>query len=113
MKKTFCKTFFISLIVFLVIWGFYIYETVFNAPEEEDVAYKENFIDRMSNTKDNITFLLLGIDARDVMESKGTRTDTMMLCRADKSTGELSILSIPRDTKAYIRGRKNEEIKAS
>ena len=33
----------------------------------------------------------------------------MMLCKADKSTGEISILSIPRDTKARIRGRRNEE----
>ncbi len=91
---------------FSLVWGgVYIYKTVFNIPEEE-VIYKENFIDRMVDGKDDITFLLLGIDAKDVMESKGTRTDTMMLCKADKSTGEISILSIPRDTKAYIRGRK-------
>ncbi|NMA86888.1 MAG: LCP family protein [Tissierellia bacterium] len=109
MKKTFFKTFFISLMAFSLVWGVYIYKTVFNIPEEE-VIYKENFIDRMVDGKDDITFLLLGIDAKDVMESKGTRTDTMMLCKADKSTGEISILSIPRDTKAYIRGRKNEEI---
>ena len=108
MKKTFFKTFFVSLIAFTLVWGGYIYKTVINAPEEEG-GYKENFIDRMADGKDDITFLLLGIDAKDVMQSKGTRTDTMMLCRADKSTGEVSILSIPRDTKAYIRGRENEE----
>lgn len=110
MKKTFFKTFFISVVAFSLIWGGYIYKTIFNVPLEEEETYRENFIDRMVDDKEDITFLLLGIDAKDVMKSKGTRTDTMMLCKADKSTGEVSILSIPRDTKAYIRGRKNEEI---
>lgn len=109
MKKTFFKTFFISIIVFSVVWGGYIYKTVIKAQGEEELGYKENFIDRIMDSKDDITFLVLGIDAKDVMKSKGTRSDAMMLCKADKSTGEISILSIPRDTKAYIRGRKNEE----
>lgn len=33
----------------------------------------------------------------------------MMLCRYDDTTGKVSILSIPRDTMASIRGRKNKE----
>lgn len=109
MKKTFFRTFFISVIAFSLMWGGYIYKTVFNLPEGEEETYKENFLDRLVDDKDDLTFLLLGIDAKDVMTSKGTRSDTMMLCKVNKSTGEVSILSIPRDTKAYIRGRKNEE----
>ena len=109
MKKTFFKTFFISIAVFSLLWGGYIYKNVLNVPESGEETYKENFIDRLVDDNDEILFLLLGIDAKDVMKSKGTRTDTMMLCKADKSTGEISILSIPRDTRCYIRGRKNEE----
>lgn len=110
MRKTFFRTFFISIIAFSLIWGGYIYKTVFNVAEgEEEETYKENFIDRILDDREDVTFLLLGIDAQDVMKSKGTRTDTMILCKADKSTGQVSLLSIPRDTKAYIRGRKNEE----
>ena len=76
---------------------------------DDDNEDKETFIDRLVDGKDDITFLLLGVDSKDVSKSSGTRTDTMMLCKVDKSTGDISILSIPRDTKARIRGRKNEE----
>lgn len=111
MKRTFFKTFFISIIVFSVIWSGFIYKTIIKAEGEgvEEDSFKENFISRLLDGKDDIVFLLLGIDAKDVNKSKGDRTDTMMLCKVDKSTGDISILSIPRDTKTRIRGRKNEE----
>ncbi|NLW22220.1 MAG: LCP family protein [Tissierellia bacterium] len=110
MKKTFFRTFFISLILFSAIWGGFIYKTVIKAEGEQgEYQYKETFIDRLIEGKDDITFLLLGVDSKDVSQTSGIRTDTMMLCRLDTSTGEISILSIPRDTKARIRGRKYEE----
>lgn len=112
MKKKFFKTFFISILIFSVIWSGFIYKTVIKAesevPEREG-EYKENFIDRLFDGQDYITFLVLGVDSKDVNQNSHTRSDTMMLCRADKSTGDISILSIPRDTKARIRGRENEE----
>jgi LCP family protein required for cell wall assembly len=108
-KKTFFKTFFISIAIFSLLWGGYIYKTVLSAPVEDEVGYKDNFIDRLVDDNDEIIFLLLGIDSKDVLKSKGTRSDTMMLCKVDKSTGEISILSVPRDTRCYIRGRENEE----
>ena len=111
MKKTFLKTFFISIIIFSVVWSGFIYKTVIKAESEveEQEVYKGNFIDRLLDGKDDITFLVLGVDSKDTNKSSKTRSDTMMLCRADKSTGDISILSIPRDTKARIRGRQNEE----
>ncbi|HSH36806.1 LCP family protein [Schnuerera sp.] len=112
MRKTFLKSFFVSLIIFSLIWSGFIYKTVFKATddlEDGEYGYKETFIDRLVDGKDDITFLLLGVDSKDVSKTSGIRTDTMMLCRMDKSTGDVSILSIPRDTKARIRGRKYEE----
>lgn len=108
MKKTFLKTFFISIIVFSVVWSGFIYKTVIKAEGEEEV-YKETFMDRLVDGKDDIIFLVLGVDSKDTSKNSKTRSDTMMLCRADKSTGDISILSIPRDTKTRIRGRQNEE----
>ncbi len=108
MKRTFFKTFFISIIIFSVVWSGFIYKTVIKAEGEEE-ASEETFIDRLMDGKSDITFLLLGVDSKDINKNSSTRTDTMMLCRVDKSTGDISILSIPRDTKARIRGRKNEE----
>lgn len=110
MKKKFFKTFFVSFVIFSILWGGFIYKTIIKAEGEyEEEEYKETFIERLMEGKDDITFLLLGVDSKDVKNSDGTRTDTMMLCRVDKSTGDISILSIPRDTRAYIRGRKNQE----
>lgn len=112
MKKKFFKTFFISILIFSVVWSGFIYKTVIKAEGEVPEAkegYKENFIDRLFDGQDHITFLVLGVDSKDVNENCHTRSDTMMLCRADKSTGDISVLSIPRDTKARIRGRENEE----
>ena len=63
MKKTFFKTFFISVVAFSLIWGGYIYKTIFNVPLEEE-TYRENSIDRMVDDKRRYYVLLLGIDAR-------------------------------------------------
>jgi LCP family protein required for cell wall assembly len=61
--------------------------------------------------KDNksISFLLMGIDSRSFAESNGVRSDTIMLFNVDRSTGVISIISIPRDTRTAIEGRKNKE----
>lgn len=58
---------------------------------------------------DSINFLLMGVDSKNASESKGTRTDTLMVFNVDKSSGQISILSIPRDTRAKIEGRKYKE----
>lgn len=110
MKKTFLKSFFISFIIFSLVWSGFIYKSVIKATSDaKEDEYKETFIDRLVEGKDDITFLLLGVDSKDVSKSSGARTDTMILCRVDKSTGDISMLSIPRDTKARIRGKKYEE----
>lgn len=59
MKRTFFKTFFVSIIIFSVVWSGFIYKTIIKAEgelDEEDV-YKENFISRLIDGKDDITFL--------------------------------------------------------
>ena len=107
MKKKFFKTFFISFLIFAIVYGGTVYYLV-NADDE--VNTDETFFDRISEDKNKeLTFLLLGIDTKDISKDSKERSDTMMLFKVDKSTGGISILSIPRDTKAYIRGRKNEE----
>ncbi len=110
MKKRFFRTFFISVILFTALWTGFIYKTVIIAEGENGVDYEEDsFFNRLIKDKDDITFLLMGVDSYDVKKSSGTRTDTMIVCKVNKSTGKISMLSIPRDTKAIIRGRKNEE----
>lgn len=55
--------------------------------------------------KDEILVLLMGVDAKDVKKSKGTRTDTMMLVKVDFESGKINLLSIPRDTRVLVRGK--------
>lgn len=108
MKKKFFRTFFISFLIFSLCYGGVVYYVV-KADDAE--THEDNFIERMANddSNDELTFLLLGIDTKDISKDDKQRSDTMMLCKMDKSTGGISVLSIPRDTKVYIRGRKNED----
>jgi len=103
MKKRFFKAFFISLLIFSILWTGIIYKLI-----NDEAEYTGNFIQRIIKSPDEITFLLLGVDTNDGSKS-GSRTDTMMLFKVDKKTGKISVLSIPRDTRTRIRGRAQEE----
>lgn len=58
--------------------------------------------------KDTITILILGTDYnytnRDIMFTKNTRSDTMILARLNLDKKTLKLLSIPRDTRVNIPG---------
>lgn len=123
MKRKFWTTFFISLVCFSVLF----------AMAGKHLSNKESAIsldeDEMKDTfgdEDEILVLLMGIDDNDgiggikaVKEKKikgenrheptGLRTDTMILGKYNFKTGEITLLSIPRDTRVQIRGRKNPE----
>ncbi len=58
--------------------------------------------------KDEILVLLMGVDAKDVKKSKGTRTDTMMLVKVNFDNGEVKLLSIPRDTRVLVKGKEDK-----
>lgn len=109
MKKRFLRTFFISFLVFTVLWTGFIYKTVIVAESEDESEYKGNFLERIIDGKDDITFLLMGVDSNDINKSSSSRTDTIILCKVNKSTGKISMLSIPRDTRVRIRGKENED----
>ena len=108
MKKIFLKTFVISFLVFTLIYSGTIYFYMFKS-EEITKNTQETFVDRILEQQDEITFLMLGVDGKNIDDNSHVRSDTIMLCKANRSTGDIDILSIPRDTKAMIRGRKNEE----
>ncbi|MCR2043637.1 LCP family protein [Anaerosalibacter massiliensis] len=87
-----------SLILFIVAYGIighFILDNGLGGSKDENV----------SDSKNEILFLLLGIDAQDSENEKGARTDTMMLVKVDLSNESVNVLSIPRDTKVNIDGR--------
>lgn len=109
MKKKFLIAFIASFIGFTGL-----YSTVLNSLffDETAVATNEDpnaIVDVEAGEDeamdDKILFLLMGVDAQNVKRSKGTRTDTIMLTSVDFKTGEIDILSIPRDTRLPVNGR--------
>lgn len=123
MKKRFWGTFLIGIIGFSALFagaGRYILnkDSIASIGDSQEDDLDEIELDG----KDEIIFLLTGIDESSGIEkikekrikeneyvTTGYRTDTMMLCKFNFETGDISILSIPRDTRVNIRGRENKE----
>ncbi len=75
-----------------------------NDHDEEDLKIEKP----KQKNKDELLFLLMGVDAKDVKKSKGTRSDTMMLINVNFKTGKIHLLSIPRDTRVPIKGKEDK-----
>lgn len=100
MKRKFIKAFLISLICFVLAYtgfGYFVLNNGIGNSKEKN----------RTSDKNEILFLLLGIDAHDLTEEKGARTDTMMLVKVNTSEEKVDILSIPRDTRIYIPGQES------
>ncbi|WP_422485537.1 LCP family protein [Gudongella sp. DL1XJH-153] len=109
MKKQFIAVFMASLLIFGAFYGI-LANTVFKddtavASDPEQIEDPSQDKEPVEEEKNDILFLLMGVDAQDIDESEGTRTDTMMLTSIDLDTGKISILSIPRDTRTTVQGR--------
>lgn len=113
MKKKFVLSFVLSFIFFAVAFTF-VGEKIFSKSDsfatiDENINEELQEEDKVEpKVKDEILFLMMGVDAEDVKKSKGTRTDTMMLFKVNFETGEINLLSIPRDTRVLVRGKKDK-----
>ncbi|MDO5724867.1 MAG: LCP family protein [Tissierellia bacterium] len=97
--KAFKRTFLIVLALILI-WGLTSIYFVYKATKDQ----KENI-----EFSDNINILVIGIDSVDPNLNENTRSDVMILLNINRSKNQISIISIPRDTKTAIKGRKYEE----
>jgi len=79
-------------------------------------VHYDSLAEEIPGTRVNI--LVLGLDAPldarlrarpefDIHTATGSRTDTMMLVSVDPETTQVSVLSLPRDTRTIIAGREN------
>lgn len=113
MKKRFIMTFILSLVAFTILYSTLWYkvfdkETV-AAPNDNTDIEDNGLNDKYKLPVDNeIVFLMMGVDAKDVKQSKGTRTDTMMLFKVNFDSGKIDILSIPRDTRVLVKGKEDK-----
>ncbi|MEQ0487598.1 LCP family protein [Anaerococcus murdochii] len=103
MKDNFIKiiksiiVFLLFVIVFaagFILWGFIKGEKI------------ENPIADITGPTDEFLFLLAGVDSTG--EETGTRTDTLMLIRADSKNNTVDMISIPRDSYVSINGKMDK-----
>lgn len=103
--KTFFKSFLttILVIIILALIGFAGYFYFLNDNEE----------DKIDDGKENLQFLMLGVDSLDSREADNARSDTIMVVNVDCKSGKVNIISIPRDTYSSIKGYKKTKINHS
>jgi len=78
MKKKFLRTFLVSFLAFVLIYSGAIYYWI-NFKKDGNDEKGGNFLTRLADDQDELTFLLLGIDSKDITKRDKERSDTMML----------------------------------
>ncbi|ABS20876.1 LCP family protein [Bacillus cytotoxicus] len=61
---------------------------------------------------DNISVLIMGVDESDIREKnygKATRTDALLLATINKNDKSVKLVSIPRDSRVYIKSRHKKD----
>ena len=103
------KRFFITLLVILV--GFFGSKFILDrleASQKFNINGNENIIndDAINKEEGQYLILLVGVDKNGNDDNTDfTRTDTIMLISADTKTGEMELMSIPRDSRVKIRDK--------
>ena len=77
---------------------------------EEDAQALREALAPVENENDPFYVMLLGSDARG---DEASRSDVNILLRVDPGKGQLTMVSIPRDTKVEIEGHGTQKINAA
>lgn len=119
LKRKFLITFIVSSIVFSFVFINLNNNNYFDKEDNPVVAIDDGGVlddDQIEEiekikpkNKDEILFLLLGLDTYDVTKASRGRTDTMILTSFNFKTGDINMMSIPRDTKLLV-GDKLDQI---
>lgn len=106
-KKQFWRVSVLVILLLLISGGSYFaYNVVYQAKKASDNIYQEIDREKVKNhrteevkvTKDPFNILLLGIEE----QGGGQRADVLLLLTVNPQTEEISMLSIPRDTKTFV-----------
>lgn len=121
-KKVLITLLIIVLVIGIVGLGFFIYKEYQkdllnkdlhgNMSKDELLAIDAE-LTGMTKFDEPFTVLLLGSDARAEDASMGARTDTIILVRIDPITNNITMLSLPRDTRVNIPGVGYEKLNAA
>lgn len=92
----------ILLVLVLGLTYFVLRIKAFDAKNAEKPVVNQAQGNSLAPIEDDILFLLAGVD--DTGAGTPQRTDTLMLVRLNFEEGQVSILSVPRDSRAYVGG---------
>ena len=82
--------------------------------EDSNVARQEASKDAEEVSGEPLDVLVLGVDRRpSAAEGTSTRSDTMMLVRVIPATGEVKLLSVPRDLYVEVESGEKDRINAA
>jgi polyisoprenyl-teichoic acid--peptidoglycan teichoic acid transferase len=81
-------------------------------------ASPSNWVERMFGGEIKITnrplnVLVLGVDTRPDSQGMGSRTDTIMLVRVEPKSGDVKLLSVPRDLLVEVEPGERHKINAA
>ncbi len=88
---------FLGILLLLLVWWHFFFAPL----EPRRTAEQKELL------QDKITVLILGSDSAE-SENSGSRTDTIMLACLDLKEKKVHLMSIPRDSRVSIPGRKNK-----
>lgn len=102
------KRFFVIIFVFLVsfLGSRFILSYLDHQSSKQTYADNPTFEDNAAEkTENEYLILMVGVDknSAEEVDEDFTRTDTIMLVRADAKTGQIKLLSIPRDSRVLVR----------
>jgi len=114
MKKKFVLSFIISFMCFGLIFiglgkmGLFKNRSTIAVDGEVDSEFAPGNVSK-PKIKKEILFLLMGVDANGMKNYSGIRTDTMMLFKVNFETGQINLLSIPRDTRVLMTVKEKQK----
>jgi len=105
--KQFFKIFIVFFVIFTMVFGTGLYLIIAKENKEDSISKESSTVDLPppESKDEKVNVLLLGVDSLEG-NKEGSRTDTMMILSLDSKNKKASILSIPRDTRVKLRGRK-------
>ncbi len=99
----------IAMFVFAVVsWGWSVWVRIYEPLPIESKVGEDNPTHKESKTyRNTINILMLGIDQ---LANESARADSIIVLSINKDTEEVSLISIPRDSRVEIPGRGFEKI---
>jgi LCP family protein required for cell wall assembly len=80
---------------------------------DEELSALDEVLDYSTSLDEPFYMLLIGSDRRENDASMGARSDVNIVCRVDPQAAQITMVSIPRDTKIELEGHGTQKFNAA